>query len=165
MQARDLRPCDAAASACDVGTSMSRSSRHASCSIAHLVSTCAAVAVNKDVTLAITSDKGLCGGLNTSITKVTRTLLKMNASGELQQAAACAAVMHAWHGRNVVGEQAGLTCFAVLVMLAEEGTRAQTVVAVGDKGRSQLSRAESNLFALSIADTYKVRVTFAQVRQ
>ena len=35
-------------------------------------------------------------------------------------------------------------------------------MAIGDKGRAQLSRAESNLFALSIADTYKVRVTFAQ---
>lgn len=43
---------------------------------------CAAVEVNKDLTLAITSDKGLCGGLNSNITKYTRTILKLTADGE-----------------------------------------------------------------------------------
>lgn len=39
----------------------------------------AAASANKDVYLAVTSDKGLCGGLNSSIAKYTRTLLRMNA--------------------------------------------------------------------------------------
>lgn len=79
------------------------------------------VSVNKDLTLAITSDKGLCGGLNSSITKYTKTLLKMNA-----------------------------------------GENEQVVMAVGDKGRAQLTRAAENLFTMSFVDTYKARVTFAQ---
>ncbi len=34
---------------------------------------------------------------------------------------------------------------------------------MGDKGRSQLTRTEGHLYALSVADAYKVHVTFAQV--
>ncbi|GAX85440.1 hypothetical protein CEUSTIGMA_g13654.t1 [Chlamydomonas eustigma] len=41
-----------------------------------------AVSVNKELTLAITSDKGLCGGLNSSITKHTKTIIKMSAGEE-----------------------------------------------------------------------------------
>jgi F-type H+-transporting ATPase subunit gamma len=37
-----------------------------------------AIAANKTVTVAITSDRGLCGGLNSNITKYTRALLRMN---------------------------------------------------------------------------------------
>mmetsp|Transcript_15849 Transcript_15849/g.34189 ORF Transcript_15849/g.34189 Transcript_15849/m.34189 type:complete len:333 (-) Transcript_15849:258-1256(-) len=84
-----------------------------------------AVSVNKGLTLAVTSDRGLCGGLNSNITKYTKALLRINDGGEGS------------------GKQ-------------------ETVVSIGDKGRSQLTRTESKLFALSIADTYKVRVTFAQ---
>ena len=39
--------------------------------------------MNKEVTLAITSDKGLCGGLNSSITKHTKTIVGMNSGGEM----------------------------------------------------------------------------------
>jgi F-type H+-transporting ATPase subunit gamma len=38
------------------------------------------------------------------------------------------------------------------------------VVSVGDKGRSQLTRTEGKTFALAVGDTYKIRVTFPQVR-
>ncbi|KAL6755332.1 F1F0 ATP synthase, subunit G, mitochondrial [Haematococcus lacustris] len=78
----------------------------------------------KSVTLAITSDKGLCGGLNSNITKNTRALLRLMETG------------------------------------GEEST--ENVVCIGDKGRSQLTRTESQTFSLVITDTYKVRVTFAQ---
>ncbi|EFJ43426.1 F1F0 ATP synthase, subunit G, mitochondrial [Volvox carteri f. nagariensis] len=77
------------------------------------------------VTVAVTSDRGLCGGLNSNITKYTRALLKLDSAA--------------------AGESAS--------------TR---LVAIGDKGRSQLMRAEGRLFSYSFADTYKVRVTFAQ---
>jgi hypothetical protein len=40
----------------------------------------------------------------------------------------------------------------------------EKLVSVGDKGRSQLNRTHDQLFALSVADTYKVKVTFGQVR-
>lgn len=47
--------------------------------------------------------------------------------------------------------------------IAGEG-HSTKLVTIGDKGRSQLMRTESSLFAMTIAETYKVRVTFAQVR-
>ena len=48
---------------------------------------------------------------------------------------------------------------------AEEGSgKTQTIVSIGDKGRAQLARAEPSLYAMGIADTYKARVTFNQVR-
>ncbi|GLC36762.1 hypothetical protein PLESTB_000785700 [Pleodorina starrii] len=76
------------------------------------------------VTVAVTSDRGLCGGLNSNITKYTRALLKLDAAA---------------------GESANTQ-----------------LVSIGDKGRSQLMRAESRLFTYTFAETYKVRVTFAQ---
>jgi len=84
-----------------------------------------AITAPKMTSVAITSDRGLCGGLNSSIAKYTRALLKMNETA----------------GENVVE---------------------QNLVAIGDKGRSQLNRTHEHLFKLSIADTYKVRVTFGQ---
>jgi len=33
------------------------------------------------LTVAVTSDRGLCGGLNSNITKYTKTLLKMYTGG------------------------------------------------------------------------------------
>jgi F-type H+-transporting ATPase subunit gamma len=85
-----------------------------------------AIQASKSVTVAVTSDRGLCGGLNSNISKYTRSLLRINA-------------------------------------IAEEGlVKEESVVSIGDKGRSQLTRTEGKTFALSIADTYKIRVTFAQ---
>lgn len=40
---------------------------------------CTAVTAPKTATVAVTSDKGLCGGLNSNIAKYTRMLLKLNA--------------------------------------------------------------------------------------
>eukprot|EP00798_Chlamydomonas_sp_ICE-L_P026058 gene26058-11759_t len=77
-----------------------------------------AASVGKDLTLAITSDRGLCGGLNSNITKYTKALLKIT-KGEAE-------------GSSTV------------------------LASVGDKGRSQLTRTESDIYALSVA------VTFAQ---
>ncbi len=50
------------------------------------------------------------------------------------------------------------------ICAAGEGS-SETVISVGDKGRSQLTRTEGKTFALAVGDTYKVRVTFPQVRQ
>lgn len=82
-----------------------------------------AINVQKNVTVAVTSDRGLCGGLNSNIAKYTRTILKMAPADE---------------------------------------TKETTVVSIGDKGRSQLIRTESHRFALTVAEAYKVRVTFSQ---
>jgi F-type H+-transporting ATPase subunit gamma len=95
----------------------------------------------RTVTVAVTSDRGLCGGLNSSITKYTRALLKMYTGS--------AGSAGAGGGEGAPASSAG-------------GGVQQTVVTIGDKGRSQLSRVEPELLALSFADTYKTRVTFAQ---
>lgn len=34
-----------------------------------------------DVTVAVTSDRGLCGGLNSNITKYTKALLRLDSAG------------------------------------------------------------------------------------
>ncbi|GFR50093.1 hypothetical protein Agub_g12238 [Astrephomene gubernaculifera] len=76
------------------------------------------------VTVAVTSDRGLCGGLNSNITKYTKTLLKLGSAS------------------------------------AEDVET--KLVSIGDKGRSQLMRAEPRMFSHTFAETYKIRVTFAQ---
>lgn len=42
--------------------------------------------VEHNVTVPITSDKGLCGGINSSVSKYARGVLKVNASGILLHA-------------------------------------------------------------------------------
>lgn len=42
----------------------------------------AAIAPPKQVAVAVTSDKGLCGGLNSTITKYSKVLMAMTPSGE-----------------------------------------------------------------------------------
>lgn len=80
-----------------------------------------AIAPPKEVAVAVTSDKGLCGGLNSTITKYTKVLLAMQPSD----------------------------------------TKA-ALVTIGDKGRSQLTRAAPEALTRAFQDTYKVRTTFSQ---
>jgi len=83
-----------------------------------------AVEVARDVTLAVTSDRGLCGGLNSNIAKYTRALLAIYAK--------------------------------------DRKDPAHAVAIIGDKGRSQLQRTDQERMSLTVADTYKQKVTFAQ---
>eukprot|EP00775_Hariotina_reticulata_P011495 gene11495-11638_t len=78
----------------------------------------------KSVTVAVTSDKGLCGGLNSNITKYTKALLQM------------------YKGSS---EASG-----------------DSIITIGDKGRAQLQRVAPDKIKISIADTYKDKVTFSQ---
>lgn len=81
------------------------------------------------VTVAVTSDRGLCGGLNSNITKYTKALLAMyKGAGE---------------GSSTEGAE-------------------QALVTIGDKGRAQLQRVAPERIRLSVAETYKDRVTFSQ---
>lgn len=45
------------------------------------------------------------------------------------------------------------------------GEKHQSLITIGDKGRSQLSRFEPEKLMLTFADTYKTRVTFPQVQK
>ncbi|KAI8469133.1 MAG: F1F0 ATP synthase gamma subunit [Monoraphidium minutum] len=80
-----------------------------------------AITPPKQVAVAVTSDKGLCGGLNSNITKFTKVLLAMQPTESKQ-----------------------------------------TLVSIGDKGRSQLTRAAPDKLTTIWQDTYKVRTTFSQ---
>lgn len=75
------------------------------------------------VTVAVTSDRGLCGGLNSNISKYTRNLWKMYGDG---------------------------------------ADKVSSLVTIGEKGRSQLTRDKSEKFIHSFAEAYKQKVTFAQ---
>lgn len=78
--------------------------------------------LSKITTIAITSDKGLCGGVNSTITKYTRAMMGMNAGYE------------------------------------------NSIVCIGDKGRSQLIRVHSDELGLAITDTQKATICFSQVQ-
>lgn len=77
----------------------------------------------KSVIVAVTSDRGLCGGLNGTIAKYTKALLGS---------------------------------------FPHTPEKKEEIVTIGDKGRAQLSRIEADKFTLSVAEAYKLRVTFPQ---
>jgi F0F1-type ATP synthase gamma subunit len=53
------------------------------CALTSAVVCAAAIDPPKTITVAVTSDKGLCGGLNSNITKYTKALMQMyKGSGE-----------------------------------------------------------------------------------
>lgn len=72
--------------------------------------TIAAADVPNNVTVAVTTDKGLCGGINTSICKYTRTSLRMSEGGacvhRLLFGVGCAASAGGWL-RVVESERGG----------------------------------------------------------
>ena len=75
----------------------------------------------KNVTVPVTTDKGLCGAINTMICKYTRTSMQV---------------------ANPEGEQ--------------------QIVILGEKGKSQLQRDQTDKIVATFADTQKVRLTFPQ---
>ncbi|GAB4815770.1 hypothetical protein N2152v2_002816 [Parachlorella kessleri] len=93
------------------------------------------VDVAKNITVPITTDRGLCGGINTTVCKYARATTKTLAGGEaLNQA-----------------------------VLVWESEKENQLIVVGEKGRSQLQRDMRNSIIATIADTNKVRITFPQV--
>lgn len=77
---------------------------------------------NKNIYVPVTSDKGLCGGINTTVCKYTRASI------------------------SAEGEAEGKT---------------NEIIIVGEKGRSQLQRDMRESIVGTIADTQKVRITYA----
>jgi hypothetical protein len=125
--------------------------------------------------VAVTSDRGLCGGLNSNITKYTKALLAIYGKGEPQHRSLCSLPPGA-HARpggrwRAAAAAAGCECIERAVQLAAPQPRLtpagnpndKQLATIGDKGRSQLSRIEADRFVLNINETYKVKVTFPQV--
>ena len=63
-------------------------------------------------------------------------------------------------GKGSEGQQ----CFPCTCDAEEGAPQEQIVYAIGDKGRAQLTRAEGKKFQMCFTETYKAKVTFAQVR-
>lgn len=102
--------------------------------------------MKNNVTVPITSDKGLCGGINTTITKYTRAT-------DAILSGVCMIVII-------------VVCRYVMgIMYTEPGSeeKQHQIFIVGDKGRSQLSRVMPKKIAYTVADTAKGRITYALV--
>jgi hypothetical protein len=127
----------------------------------------------KSVFTPITTDKGLCGGINSTVVKYTRAAIK--AVG----AQACAAQAPAAVGTRGLGCQAVGTRVRRRVHSqpvcsqrppfsargrALAGSEDSPIVVVGEKGRAQLQRdLRSNIYA-TVLDVGKARISYPQVR-
>lgn len=108
-----------------------------------------AVVADKNVTVAVTSDRGLCGGLNANISKYTRLLLKLYGQGQQQELVVIGdkgrAQLARTHGDQVVYTAADAykqrVTFAQASMLAEEIAKhePEAVRIVFNKFRSAIS--------------------------
>lgn len=106
------------------------------------------VDVKKNVTVPITSDKGLCGGINTTITKYTRATDAMLSGSS------------SMHIRIRIA-----LCWIRSQRCSPDGEgKEHHIFIVGDKGRSQLSRVMPKKISFTVADTAKGRITYALVR-
>ena len=111
--------------------------------------------VEKNVTVAVTTDKGLCGGINSTVCRYVRGMSSMYAAGALLRS-----------GRLVV-----TACFPECQLRpeaapwgsAEEGKN-QNIFVIGDKGRAQLTRTHGKDVKEVVQDVGKIRITFSQVR-
>ena len=118
--------------------------------------------VEHNVTVAVTSDKGLCGGINTTVTKYTRGTLATIKEG----------VQHAFHSSQSGPLQACHVsmheklpgCKSYQACTRADSSKQASIIVMGEKGRAQLGRYERNSIHSTIADTNKVAITFSQVR-
>ena len=122
--------------------------------------------MEKNVTVPITSDKGLCGGINSTVTKYSRGTLRFTEGGlpscylhrfrssshksEYSDSAFVFSGLHFFQGASDNRD----AWFA-------DGKEASLVV-FGDKGRAQLSRFERPAIYSTVLDTAKATITFAQ---
>jgi hypothetical protein len=149
------------------------------------------VDATRDLTVAVTSDRGLCGGLNSNITKYTKALLAIyGKGGPPRRASRAEARLGTAHAaappplrrpsgpaapsprrsardrdrRPVLGWPGGRARRRHhRPPLAAGNPKDKQLATIGDKGRSQLARIEGDRFVLNINETYKVKVTFPQV--
>ncbi len=107
--------------------------------------------VEHNLTVPVSTDKGLCGGINSTVSKYARGTIATFDGGE---ALAC----HALHAIILTAKMPLLTA----LIRRAEGQQNDMIV-LGEKGRAQLSRDRAKYIKETIADTQKVRITFSQV--
>ena len=136
----------------------------------------AAVEVEHNLVVPVSTDKGLCGGINSTVSKYARgTIAAFEGGGplskalffgaslplQLQLGSACERRSTCCKAVNIKAEEAALKEFA---LLRAEG-QINDLVVMGEKGRAQLSRDRAKYIRETVADTQKVRITFSQVCQ
>jgi F0F1-type ATP synthase gamma subunit len=114
----------------------------------------------KNVYIPITTDRGLCGGINTTMAKYTRASMKAigdegGRPGTLPLLDIPPTTRRSiWH-ITISHPPTALLC------LVAEGVQNEIII-VGEKGRSQLVRDQKDKIVGTVADTAKVRITFPQ---
>ena len=143
------------------------------------------------MTVAYTSDKGLCGGINSTVTKYTRGVLRVTEGGKHQyllwfpmhpQHASSDLdkfetmvfpMMHHMCQTALQPERGDVACIKrrhstlqdsiqLQYVLIAEGRKSDIVV-MGEKGRAQLVRLERDRILSTVNDVNKMRITFSQV--
>ena len=138
--------------------------------------------VENNVTVAYTSDKGLCGGINSTVTKYTRGVLRVTEGGELFKhlcsmfctllhrssmciSTSCHASQHAPIRRSHLASQLHYLMVqwhgSQIPLRYAEGRKSDIVV-MGEKGRAQLIRLERDRILSTVNDVNKMRITFSQ---
>ena len=126
-----------------------------------MIWTAAGADVEKNIMVPVTSDKGLCGGINTTVSKYTRGTLATVKEGTLPPGLPVSSSRAP--GAPGARQQPGMTlAFQVQPRCADASKEAKIIV-MGEKGRAQLGRYEKDSILSSIADTNKVAITFSQV--
>ena len=108
--------------------------------------------VEHNLTVPVSTDKGLCGGINSTVSKYARGTIATFDGGE---APACHACLH------------GTIHIPMMALLMAHDLRAEgqqnDMIVLGEKGKAQLARDRAKYIRETIADTQKVRITFSQV--
>jgi F-type H+-transporting ATPase subunit gamma len=109
------------------------------------------VDVKKNVIVAITSDKGLCGGINSTSVKVSRALHKLT-SGSFSLG---------WHEYNLY------ILFQVrefnLIVLFSGPEKETKYVILGEKGKVQLLRDSKDSIEMTATELQKNPINYTQV--
>lgn len=137
----------------------------------------AAVEVETNVAVPVSSDKGLCGGINSTVSRYARGTLKAFNEGMCMTHAASVSACTYGSALRVLD----VSCFADMLDIAisvpfhlrrviesclcicrAEGQKSELVV-IGEKARAQLARDQAPNIKETIADVAKVRITYPQV--
>lgn len=118
-------------------------------------SLCADIPVRKTVNVPVATDKGMCGGINTNIAKLTNACTVIDASGMPY-------IPCRRHLRNFSPACVAACCYLMFTDVAdtEKETR---VMCVGSKGVNPMKRLQGGRLDGALTDYTKNKITFAMV--
>ena len=118
---------------------------------------CAAADVEKNIVVPITTDKGLCGGINSTVCKYVRASLNVTGHDGAQCGSRLTVkVQHVLFAWDVM-------CLAHAASMPSAEGRESSIVVLGEKGKAQLQRDQRSHIRTTITELGKFKMTFAQV--